>query len=254
MQLEIVWIDSSDLEPTTLNEKYDKVWDLMRSVDGILCPGGFGDRGIEGKAASARFCRNEMRPYFGICLGMQTAVIDFCREKLKDPDAHSAEFDRNPDTMKACIEMPEHTGELMGGSMRLGARKTYITEGSLASKLYGGTSPVYERHRHRYEVNPALVCDIESHGLKFVGRDRQDDQAQRMEIAELEEHPFFLCTQFHPEFTSRPLLPNPCFLGFILACKGKLEQRLVDDGGVLVPGRGFFIDSNKELPPWVVSP
>jgi CTP synthase len=138
--------------------------------------------------------------------------------------------------------MPEQTGLQIGGTMRLGNRVTIIKDTeSLAYKLYGNKPVVYERHRHRYEVNPQYVLSMENKGLHFSGH---DDRGQRMEIAELEGHKFFVASQFHPEFTSRPLRPNPLFLGFVLASAGQLETRLTQDGGHLVPGAAWARSHN----------
>lgn len=223
LKLEIVWIESSSLEEDESTDEGREAWTLLKSVDGVLCPGGFGDRGILGKMASARYCRESSVPYLGICLGMQTAVIEFCRTVLALPDANSEEFCKETQN-KVIVFMPEVNAEVMGGTMRLGNRATILRErDSLAYKLYGSNPVVYERHRHRYEVNPEYVPAMQEKGLRFVG---QDEKGQRMEIAELTDHPFFLCTQYHPEFTSRPIRPNPCFMGFVLASKGMLEKRM----------------------------
>jgi CTP synthase len=242
--MKIVWIDSSALEPNTREahpEAYEKAWADIKSVDGVLVPGGFGDRGVEGKILAGKFCRDFNIPYFGICLGLQTAVIGFARDVLALGDANSAEF--NPSTCNPVVMfMPEQTGLQIGGTMRLGNRVTIIKDTeSLAYKLYGNKPVVYERHRHRYEVNPQYVLSMENKGLHFSGH---DDRGQRMEIAELEGHKFFVASQFHPEFTSRPLRPNPLFLGFVLASAGQLETRLTQDGGHLVPGAAWARSHN----------
>lgn len=226
LQLEIVWIESTDLEPSngkTSDEMHNEAVVKLQSVDGVVCPGGFGDRGISGIEEAARFCRTTKVPFFGICLGMQIGCIEFCRNVLGLSDANSEEFDPNSQH-KVIVFMPEVNAEIMGGTMRLGNRATIIRDkSSLAYKLYDQSPVIYERHRHRYEVNPDLVSAMEAKGLKFVG---QDERGQRMEIAELKSHPFYFLTQYHPEFTSRPIRPNPCFLGFILAAKNRLGERL----------------------------
>ena len=234
IKMKIVWIDSSDLETGAAG--YDAAWTALRSVSGVLVPGGFGDRGIEGKIAAGQFARTHNVPYFGICLGLQTAVIGFARDTLGLEDANSSEF--CPTTTNPVVMfMPEQTGLQLGGTMRLGNRVTIIKDPhSLANKLYGNKPVVYERHRHRYEVNPQFVAAIEAKGLRFSGH---DDRGQRMEIAELPTHPFFVASQFHPEFTSRPLKPNPIFLGFVLAAAGLLQDRLAKDGGALQPGSAW---------------
>lgn len=239
IKLKIVWIDATALEPNTKErnaEAYTKAWEDIKSVEGVLVPGGFGDRGVTGKVVAGTYCRDNNIPYFGICLGLQTAVISFARDKLEYTNANSAEFD--PATSHPVVMfMPEQNGLQMGGTMRLGNRVTIIKDSeSLAFKLYGKKPVVYERHRHRYEVNPQYVAELEAKGLHFSGH---DDRGQRMEIAEIACHPFYIASQFHPEFTSRPLRPNNLFLGFVLASAGLLEKRLAKDAGCLVPGSGW---------------
>lgn len=206
-------------------------WRKLKSVDGILIPGGFGDRGVEGKMLAVQFAREHKVPFLGICLGMQMAVAEFCRHVLQLPSANSTEFDA--DTKSPCvIFMPEGDKLNMGGTMRLGARRCDLAKDSLASYLYGGKRSVHERHRHRYEVNPEMVPRIEQAGLRFTGR---DEKGERMEICELAlaQHPFFLGCQFHPEFKSRPLRPSPPFEGLIKASAGLLyaEQAFVAQFG-----------------------
>ena len=239
VKMKIIWIDASGLEPNTKERDlaaYNKAWEDLKSVDGVLVPGGFGDRGVAGKVLAGSFCRQNNVPYFGICLGLQTAVISFARDELGYPDANSAEFDPSSNH-PVVMFMPEQNGLQMGGTMRLGNRVTIIKDTeSLAFKLYGKKPVVYERHRHRYEVNPQYVASMEAKGFKFSGH---DDRGQRMEIAEIPSHRFYVASQFHPEFTSRPLRPNPLFLGFVLAAGGLLENRLEKDGGCLVPGSAW---------------
>ncbi|KAL8426403.1 hypothetical protein Efla_006755 [Eimeria flavescens] len=230
--LAVAWVESSSLEDEA-GEGYAAAWAALKAADGVVCPGGFGDRGVWGKALSARFCRETGKPYLGICLGLQTAVIEIGRSLLGLTDADSEEF--NPKTTHpVVVSMPEHTTGKKGGSMRLGKRATIIRDrASLTAKLYDLEPVVDERHRHRFEVNPVYVQQLEAKGMRFVG---QDERGQRMEIAELQNHPFFVCTQFHPEFTSRPLRPSPLFLGLFLAAAGQLQERLQQHGGCLKPG------------------
>lgn len=241
LHLVLEWIESSDLEPNMRQQdpaRYDSAWRRIKLVNGVLCPGGFGDRGIEGKAACSKYCRESKTPYFGICLGLQTAVIEFARTELGWDTANSTEFDDNT-KFPVIMFMPEVSTTQMGGTMRLGNRVTIIRDQeSLAGKLYGKQPVVYERHRHRYEVNPAMVPALEAKGLRFTG---QDERGQRMEIVELSQadHPFFLATQFHPEFRSRPMVPSPPFLGFVLASSRRLKDRLDADGGALRIGAGW---------------
>ena len=192
-------------------------------MDGVIVPGGFGVRGTPGKMEAARWCRTTGKPYLGVCLGLQCAVIEFARNVLHWPDAHSTEMD--PDTSHpVVVDMPEHHGGDMGGTMRLGKRKTVFKNGdSILRQLYGNVDTVDERHRHRYEVNPKYVPEFEAAGLKFVG---QDVVGERMEMVELASHPFYCAVQYHPEYISRPLAPSPPYLGLILASVGKLQSFL----------------------------
>ena len=187
-------------------------------------PGGFGDRGVQGKILATKYARENNIPFLGICLGMQIAVIEFARSVLGLCDANSTEFD--PETLNPCvIFMPEGSKTHMGGTMRLGSRRTYFKVAECrSSKLYGNASFVDERHRHRYEVNPDMISKFESAGLSFVGR---DETGCRMEIVELPSHPYFIGVQFHPEFKSRPGKPSALFLGLIAAASGQLDSLVV---------------------------
>ncbi|KAL3849296.1 hypothetical protein ACJIZ3_011178 [Penstemon smallii] len=214
------WVPASDLEDATREENpnaYKSAWKLLKAADGILVPGGFGDRGVEGKILSAKYAREKKIPYLGICLGMQIAVIEFARSVLGLHDANSTEFD--PNTQNPCvIFMPEGSKTHMGGTMRLGSRRTYFQGASSKSaKLYGNQSYIDERHRHRYEVNPDMVLRLEEAGLAFAGK---DENGNRMEIIELPGHPYFVGVQFHPEFKSRPGKPSALFLGLVAAASG----------------------------------
>ena len=228
-RLRIEWIVASDLEindENTSKEAYDDAWFRLRKCDGVVVPGGFGMRGFEGKVEAIKYARTSKTPFLGICLGMQASVVEYCRSILNRPNAHSAEFkdDLAEDVEDAIIFMPEGDRERMGGTMRLGLRETVLREGSIARKHYG-SEKVNERHRHRYEVNPAVVPDLEAAGLHFVGRNT-DSSGERMEIIELDEsvHPYFVASQFHPEFTSRPEKPNPLFLGLLEASKSEITS------------------------------
>ncbi|KAG2237525.1 CTP synthase [Thamnidium elegans] len=221
----INWIDASDLESAMLKKnplKYHESWQQVCGSDGILVPGGFGSRGIEGMIMAAKWAREHKIPYLGICLGMQIAVIEFARNVCGMPTAESAEM--NPDTTTpVVVYMPEISKTHMGGTMRLGLRATVFQEGtenSTVRKLYGGKSSVDERHRHRYEVNPIHVDTFEKKGLQFIGR---DETGERMEIVELDDHPFFVGCQYHPEYITRPLRPCPLFKGLIMAAIGELN-------------------------------
>ena len=223
-RLKVEWIEASLLEineKDTTKEMYDDAIARLKKCDGVVVPGGFGVRGFEGKIEAIRYARENKMPFLGICLGMQASVVEYCRNKLGRQEAHSAEFieDLTEDFNDAIIFMPEGDRERMGGTMRLGLRETILSQGSTARKVYG-SEKVLERHRHRYEVNPAIVPDLEAAGLKFVGRNT-DSSGERMEVVEIDEsiHPYFVASQFHPEFTSRPGTPNPMFLGLLQASK-----------------------------------
>ncbi|MFB6112043.1 MAG: CTP synthase [Halobacteriaceae archaeon] len=183
----------------------------LAAVDGLIVPGGFGARGTEGKIAAIRFARRTGTPFLGLCLGFQLAVVEYARAVLGLEEAHSAEL--NPETPDPVIDLlPEqYQVDEMGGTMRLGAHETTIDTGTLAHELYGATECT-ERHRHRYEVNPAYIDSLTDAGLVFSGH-----AGHRMEILELPTHPFFFGTQFHPEFRSRPGRPSPPFVGFLEA-------------------------------------
>tara|TARA_B100000212_G_scaffold132573_2_gene99472 strand:+ start:2432 stop:4048 length:1617 start_codon:yes stop_codon:yes gene_type:complete len=211
--LVIDWIEASNLEKSSHSD-----WDVLRAADGVLVPGGFGDRGIEGKILAANYARTNNIPYLGICLGLQIAAIEFCRNVLGLESANSTEFNENTPN-PAVVFMPEISKTHLGGTMRLGSRPTFFqVEDCMTRRLYGGVSQVDERHRHRYEVNPDLINQIEEKGLVFVGK---DETGQRCEIFELEGHPYYVGVQYHPEFKSRPEKPSPPFLGLLMAASGK---------------------------------
>lgn len=215
-ELKILWIESNDLI-----DKDSVRWETLQDADGILVPGGFGGRGTKGKMKAIRYARENNIPFLGICLGMQLAVVEFCKNVLEIADIGHEEFHENAQS-KAIVFMPEISKTMKGGTMRLGSRHTYIKDpDSLAAKVYYGASSVYERHRHRYEVNIEYKKRIEEKGMIFSG---EDGNKERMEIIELENHPFFLGTQYHPEFTSRPFQPNPAFYSFMLASSGQFDK------------------------------
>lgn len=213
-KLVIDWIEASHLEPQWDKDESDAAWAALKKADGILVPGGFGDRGIEGKIAAAHHARTNNIPYLGICLGLQVATIEFCRNVLGLEGANSTEFEDNP-AHAAVVFMPEISKTHLGGTMRLGTRPTlWQVDSCQIRTLYGPGEAVDERHRHRYEVNPDLIERIEAAGLVYVGK---DDSGQRCEIFELEGHPYYVGVQFHPEFKSRPNRPSPPFLGLLQA-------------------------------------
>ena len=196
--------------------------DILGDVDGILVPGGFGVRGVEGKIAAARYARENGVPFLGVCLGFQIATIEIARDVLGLEGADSTEFE--PGTKHPVIFiMPEQAGVTqMGGTMRLGAQTVLVEKGSKAEALYGADR-ISERHRHRYEVNPGYIDRFEEAGWKFTGR---SEDGTKMEIGELEGHPYFVASQFPPEFKSRPMKPSP------------LHQGLVDAAMAYRKGRG----------------
>ncbi|KAF2286838.1 hypothetical protein GH714_031481 [Hevea brasiliensis] len=225
-KLVVDWVPACDLEDEMEKENpdaYKVAWKLLKGADGILVPGGFGDRGVQGKILAAKYARENRVPFLGICLGMQIAVIEFARSILGLLDANSTEFD--PNTKNPCvIFMPEGSKTHMGGTMRLGSRRTYFQVMECKSaKLCGNRSFIDERHRHRYEVNPDMVSRLEDAGLSFTGK---DETGQRMEIVELPNHPYYIGVQFHPEFKSRPGKPSALFLGLISAACGQLDALL----------------------------
>ncbi|MBI5400755.1 MAG: CTP synthase [Candidatus Yonathbacteria bacterium] len=208
----LVWLSA-----TTFEGKNPPLAELI-GFDGILVPGGFGSRGVEGKLNVIRFAREHQIPYFGICYGMQLAVIEYARNVLGYKDATSREID--PKSKHIIVDIMEGQKENLekgnlGGSMRLGAYEAKLQKGSIARTAYGADS-VVERHRHRFEVNPEYVHELEAKGLVFSGR---SPDGMLMEIAELptKVHPFFVGTQFHPEFEAHPLSPHPIFTAFIKA-------------------------------------
>jgi CTP synthase len=199
-------------------EENPKSITMLKKYDGILVPGGFGNRGIEGKIAAIRYAREHGVPYFGLCYGMQLAVVEFARHKAGI--AHATTREIHPQSDACVIDLMDTQKEKMkkeefGGSMRLGSYEAVLKKGTVAQTLYG-TMSVLERHRHRFEVNPLFIPAIEKAGLVFSAT---SPDGSLMEIAELPKstHPFFVGTQFHPEFQAHPLAPHPLFTGFIKA-------------------------------------
>ena len=219
-KLVIDWIEASHLESDWENvDERKQAWDSLKQAAGVLVPGGFGDRGVEGKILAAEYARTSSIPYLGICLGLQVATIEFCRNVLGFEDSNSTEFDENCKN-PAVVFMPEISKTHLGGTMRLGSRPTiWQVEDCKIRTLYGEGESVDERHRHRYEVNPDMIDVIESAGLVFVGK---DETGQRCEIFELKGHPYYVGVQYHPEFKSRPGRPSPPFLGLLKAATGQL--------------------------------
>lgn len=203
-KVEIKWIPSEDLNK-------DNVDEILGDVTGILVPGGFGDRGIDGKILAIKYAREHKIPFLGLCLGMQLSLVEFARDVIGFKDAHSAELD--PATTHPVIHlMPEQDGvEDLGGTLRLGSYPCVLAENSKAYELYG-KKIVHERHRHRYEVNNYYRDDFVKAGMKLSGL---SPDGRIVEMIELPDHPWFVATQAHPEFKSRPNRPHPLFKGFI---------------------------------------
>ncbi|MDR9449969.1 MAG: CTP synthase [Acidimicrobiia bacterium] len=214
VKLDLRWIPSDEMDGLLAA-------DHLTGLDGIVIPGGFGIRGIEGKIAAARHARENGIPFLGLCLGLQCAVIEFSRSQLGLAGANSAEFD--PTTPHPVIDLMESQQEVadMGGTMRLGIYAAKLKEGSLARDLYG-EELIYERHRHRYEVNNRYRKDLEAAGLQLSGT---SPDGNLVEIVELPSHPFFIASQFHPEFRSRPDNPHPLFAGFMQAAARHRRER-----------------------------
>lgn len=202
--INIVWVNSENLE---------KDLSPLEKLDGIVIPGGFGNRGTEGKILAAKYARENNVPYFGLCLGMQIAVIEFAREVLKTKDVNSTELD--PKTHNPVIDlMPDQVGVKLGGSMRLGNYPATLNKKSISYKSYKKLK-ILERHRHRYEFNNDYRDILSKAGMLIAGL---SPNKKLVEIVEIKDHPFFVGTQFHPEFKSRPNNPHPLFKSFVLAC------------------------------------
>ena len=208
VEVDIDWVDADA----------DDLADHVRAADGVLVPGGFGGRGVEGKIEAARIAREEGIPYLGICLGMQIAVIEFARNVCGMDGANSTEFDM--ETPYPVIDLlPEQRQiEERGGTMRLGADPVSLVPGTMVRALYGDVDSIQERHRHRYEVNPALRPQMEEKGLVTCGR---SPDGRLVECIELPDHPFFVASQYHPEFKSRPTRPQPLFRAFVGAAAAR---------------------------------
>ncbi|KAL7946916.1 CTP synthase N-terminus domain-containing protein [Trichoderma barbatum] len=228
-KLKLVPVDSEHLEDAVQLKDattYHKAWHTVCEADGIIVPGGFGHRGTEGMIACAKWARENNKSFLGICLGMQIATIEMSRSLCGRPNASSEEWElgsQNPEDW-AVVFMPESSKEQLGGTMRLGTRPSIFQPGSEWSKLralYGGAEVIHERHRHRYEVNPNQIDELEKAGLHFVAK---DETGKRMEAFELKDHPFYVGLQAHPEFLSKVTDCSPAFLGLVAASCGMLEQ------------------------------
>jgi len=202
--LDLMWVDAERLTQATVERR-------LRKVDGILIPYGFGDRGMEGKITAVRYAREHRVPMLGLCVGLQVAVIEFARNACGLAGANSTEFDeKTPHPVIGLMESQKDI-DAKGGTMRLGAWPCKLKKGSLAAEAYG-TSRISERHRHRWEINPKYHSQLKKAGMVFSG---SSPDGRLVEIVELKDHPYFLATQFHPEFKGRPTRPHPLFNKFV---------------------------------------
>jgi CTP synthase len=213
--VDISWVSSDSFTSA------ETAREIVSRYDGLLVPGGFGVRGVEGMVEAIREARESGVPFFGICLGMQTAIIEFARNVCGLDDSHSSEFAPDcADPVISLMESQQHVTD-MGGTMRLGAYPCRLTRGSRAAEVYG-VAEVSERHRHRYEVSNAYRDTFIQHGLRLSGL---SPDGQLVEIVELPDHPWFIGCQFHPELQSRPTRPHPLFAGFVAAAVGAKRRR-----------------------------
>jgi CTP synthase len=213
-QVRISRIQSADIE----REGAER---LLSGFHGVLVPGGFGERGIEGKVQAIRFARERGVPFFGICLGMQCAVIEYGRDVIGLEGAHSSEFDKDTRHPVICLLDEQQQVTQLGGTMRLGSRPAKLDRHSISGKAYESET-IQERHRHRYEFNNQYRQQFEAHGMRFAGT---SPDGGLVEIIEIPDHPWFVAVQFHPEFKSKPLQPHPLFAGFIGAAIRRLSRR-----------------------------
>lgn len=206
-EIEVEWINAEEVSPENVESK-------LKNADGILVPGGFGDRGLEGKILAIQYARENKVPFLGICLGMQLACVEFARNVAGLEGAHSAETD--PDTPYNIIDLMLNQKDVvnMGGTLRLGLYPCKLKPGSVTAQAYDNVDVVQERHRHRYEFNNEYRTMLEEKGLVFSGVSPDN---RLVEIVELSDHPFYVACQFHPEFVSRPNRPQKLFLGFVKA-------------------------------------
>jgi CTP synthase len=210
VEVNVLWVDADEMR--------DHHTERLREADAIVVPGGFGSRGAEGKIEAIRYARENDVPFLGLCLGFQMAVVEYARNVLGLEGAHSAEIEAETPYPVIDLLPEQYDLEDLGGTMRLGAHETEILPETLAREVYGADSCT-ERHRHRYEVNPEYIDDLEAGELTFSGR-----AGNRMEIVELDDHPYFLGTQFHPEFRSRPDRASPPFVAFVEAALARTEE------------------------------
>ncbi len=214
VELDIAWVHSAELEK-------DRRWDEVKNADAILVPGGFGERGIEGKILAAQHARENNVPYLGLCLGMQLMCVEFARNVLGYEEANSTEFDQNTEYPVIDLMLEQRGITDMGGTMRLGLYPCDLQKGTLAAKAYS-TDKAQERHRHRFEFNNKYRKAFEENGMVFSGVSPDN---MLVEISELKDHPFMVASQFHPEFLSRPMRPHPLFVGFLKAAKERNKKQ-----------------------------
>jgi CTP synthase len=214
-RLEVSWIHSAELEK-------GRCWDELAEVDGIVVPGGFGHRGVEGKVLAARYAREKGVPYLGLCLGMQAMCIEFARNVLDLEDANSSEFEMSGEHAVIDLMLDQRDITDMGGTMRLGVYPCRLMPGSVARKAYSDLPEIQERHRHRFEFNNQYREMYDAKGMRFSGL---SPDGRLVEIAEVQDHPFMVGTQFHPEFLSRPNRPHPLFAAFVVAAHKFDQQR-----------------------------
>ena len=214
-EVEIKWVDSEKIE-----KEPERIADILSGIDGMIIPGGFGNRGTEGMILAAQYARNNGIPFLGICLGMQMALVEFARNVVGWKDANSSELD--PETTHPVIDlMPEQAGVTqLGGTMRLGAYPCELVKGTLAHRLYGETK-IHERHRHRYEVNNEMREELAAAGLTFSGI---SPDGRIVEMIERRDHPYYIGTQGHPEFKSRPNRAHPLFAGLVMAAVSRKSE------------------------------
>ena len=214
VDVKIKWVHSTALEK-------GKKWNKVEGADAVLVPGGFGERGIEGKIMAAQYARENNVPYLGLCLGMQLMCIEFARNVLGYEDSNSTEFDQNTPDPVIDLMLEQRGITDMGGTMRLGLYPCDLQKGSVAAKAYGADE-VQERHRHRFEFNNKYRKAFEENGMVFSGVSPDN---MLVEISELKDHPFMVASQFHPEFLSRPMRPHPLFVGFLKAAKERSRKQ-----------------------------
>ncbi len=216
---DVRWIDTSDITPANVAQR------IGSDIHAVIVPGGFGERGVEGKIACVQHVRSHGIPYLGLCLGLQVAVIEYARHVCGLDNANSTEFDDKSPHPVIC-ELPEQRRiEGMGGSMRLGGQDVLLEKDSLVSFLFENRTMIRERFRHRFEVNPEYVQRLIDGGLHFSGRHPQHPIMQVIELPS-EVHPYFIAGQFHPELTSRPLRPQPMFMGLIAAAIARAKPEM----------------------------